>query len=235
MKIEEHFVESPSGKYSRKVWLLNADGGTPEKIGIFLDGEFYVNQMDAPSILSHLQRRGAVPSMLCAFISHVNGEARHHDLTCTPDYSDFIATDIVGWLRRKSGAIPEGNHFIAGTSLGGLASAYLSLTRPELFPYCLSHSGSFWWKNEWLANHLNQMPASKRKFWLSVGDKEVASGVSHPPTGLRQEVTQVTACERLATALIAKGHAVHYNLYEGGHEIRCWKEELPNALSWLLG
>ncbi len=233
MNTEEHVVESSSSKYSRKVWLLNA--GAPEKVGIFLDGEFYVNQMDAPSLLIHLQSTGVIPSMLCAFVSHVNGAARHQDLICNPEYSDFIATDLVDWLRKKSSTVSDRNHLIAGTSLGGLASTYLSLIRPELFPNCLSHSGSFWWNNEWLMNNLGQMPVSKNKFWLSVGDKETGSGVAHPPTGLRQEVTQISACERFSAALITKGHTVHYNLYAGGHETRCWKDELPHALSWLLG
>jgi len=235
MHTEEHIVQSASGEYSRKVWVLNARHGVPERLAIFLDGEYYANKMDAPATLVTLQESGVISPMLCVFVSHLNGEARHHDLTCNPRYSDFIATDVVGWLREKNSAIPEHNHFIAGPSLGGLASAYLALTRPEVFPYCLSHSGSFWWKDEWLTNTLDQMPVSRSKFWLSVGDKEIESGVSHPPTGLRQDVAQVSACERLATALMAKGHTVHYDLYEGGHEIKPWKDELPRALSWLLG
>jgi len=235
MNTGEHIVESSSGKYSRRVWLLNAASGIPERIGVFLDGEYYVNKMDAPATLISLQESGAIPPMLCVFVSHVNGEARHFDLTCNPEYSDFIATDVVRWLRERNSAIPAQHHFIAGPSLGGLAAAYLALSRPEVFSYCLSHSGSFWWKDEWLVDNLGQMPASKNKFWLSVGDKEIETGVSHPPTGMRQDVTQVAACGRLATGLMAKGHAVHYDLYHGGHEIKPWKDELPMALSWLLG
>jgi len=234
MKLEEHIIESSSGDYSRKVWLLHPDQGVPEKIGIFLDGEYYVNHMDAPSTVIQLQRSGAVPSLLCAFVSHVDGEARHRDLTCNPRYSGFIASDVVGWLRAHNAAIPEDGHLIAGTSLGGLASAFLALTHPGVFSCCLSQSGSFWWKNEWLKNNLSQMPRAKSKFWLSVGNKEIESGVAHPPTGLRQDVTQVSACERLAAALVEQGHSVHYDVYEGGHEIKPWKDELPKALSWLF-
>ena len=78
------------------------------------------------------------------------------------------------------------------------------------------------------------MPASKSKFWLSLGDKEIESGGPHSPMGMRQDVAQVSACERLVTALKTKGHAVHYDLYNGGHEIKPWKDELLGALSWLL-
>lgn len=235
MKLEEHVIAGPSGEYSRKIWLLPAGNGRPEKIGIFLDGEYYLNQMEAPATLLRLQESGEIPLLLCVFVSQVNGEARHHDLTCNPRYSAFIAEDVVGWLCGKDGAIPEEGHLVAGPSLGGLAAAYLALTRPKLFSCCLSHSGSFWWRDEWLKNNLDSMPVSRGNFWLSVGDKEVESGVSHPPTGLRQDVTQVAACQQFATALKKRGHSVHDEIYAGGHEFKPWKEELPRALRWLIG
>jgi enterochelin esterase-like enzyme len=235
MNLEEHIVESSSGEYSRKVWLLNHGKRTPEKMGIFLDGEYYVGKMDAPSVILRLQRSGLTPSVACVFVSHLNAQARHYDLTCNASYAKFIALDIVPWMRARNSAASGYKHFIAGTSLGGLASVYLTLTYPEVFSSCLSHSGSFWWNTEWLAKNLTQMPSSKSKFWLSVGDREIESGVSHPPTGLRQDISQVSACERMAKELNQQGHSVHYNLYKGGHEPTSWKKELPKALCWLLG
>ncbi|MEJ0000578.1 MAG: alpha/beta hydrolase-fold protein [Verrucomicrobiota bacterium] len=50
---------------------------------------------------------------------------------------------------------------MAGISLSGLASAYLTLTRPTVFSHCLSHSGSFWWNDEWLTMHLGDIDKSQ--------------------------------------------------------------------------
>lgn len=234
MKLEEHRIESRSGEYSRKVWLLQAAGnGRPERIGVFLDGEYYVERMGGPATLLDLHTRGVIPPMTCVFVSHVNGEARHHDLTCNPRYAEFIAVDVIQWLRQRDESLPENGHLIAGTSLSGLEAAYVALAYPKVFSSCLSHSGSFWWRDEWLTGHLDSMTSSQGKFWISVGDKERQIGLSHPPTGLRQDVAQVDACERFAEALKQRGHAVHYHLHEGGHDPKAWGEELPEALAWL--
>jgi len=217
MNLSEHMLTSSSGEYSRKVWLLDQPKGSPEKISLFLDGEFYLNRMEAPSTLLQLQEKKAIPSTLCVFVSHVDGASRHHDLTCNPRYSDFIASDVIGWLRANYNSLSPGDHLIAGPSLGGLASAYLALTHPQLFSRCLSQSGSFWWNNE----------------WLSVGDKETESGVSHPPTGMRQDVDQISACRQMVEALKEKGCSVQYAPYRGGHDVLCWKDELSSALASL--
>jgi enterochelin esterase-like enzyme len=232
---QEHLVSNASGSCSRKVWLMDAPGTVPAKrLGIFLDGEYYVHRMNAPAAIEALQKSGMIEPMTCLFVSHVDGAARHTDLTCNPEYAAYIAREVVGWIRARQPHLEKGGHLIAGPSLGGLAAAFTTLQHPHVFARCLSHSGSFWWKEEWLTKHLHGMPHSQLRFWLSVGDKETATGVSHPPTGLLQNVTQVAACERFAKALAMQHHRVLYRVFEGGHEFGPWKDELPNALQWLL-
>lgn len=230
---EEHIISSPSVGYSRKVWYLPSVIDRPTTIGLFLDGEYYVNRMDAPTVVRDLEKRGEIPSMASVFVSHVDGAARHIDLTCNPRYTEYLVTDVLGWIRGRFPSLPMGGHFIGGTSLSGLAAAYVTLNHPEVFSRCLAHSGSFWWRREWLRSHLTDVPPSRSKFWLSVGSKEDQAGVAHPPSGLIQEVAQIPGCERFARALEEKGHQVRYRIYEGGHEIGPWKDEFPDALRWL--
>lgn len=231
---EEHTISSASTEYRRKIWYLPPVGGAPTKIALFLDGEYYVNRMDAPAVVRDLETRGAIPSMVCVFVSHVDGAARHIDLTCNPRYTQFLVGDVLGWIRDRYPALPSGGHLVGGTSLSGLAAAFVTLNHPEVFSQCVAHSGSFWWSREWLRSHLAKARPSKSKFWLSVGSKEIQTGVSHSPSGLLQEIAQVPACERFGRSLRESGHDVHYRVYEGGHEIEPWKAELPDALRWLL-
>ena len=228
MKIEEHLIQSASGEYARKVWLLPPPGGVPAIIALFLDGEYYVERMKAPAILHRLQKRGKIPPLLCAFVSHLDNDARHRDLTCHPRFADFILTHILPWLREKNPAPPPDGHLIAGASLSGLTAAWLALSHPEIFSRCLSQSGSFWWNDEWLAKNLPQWPRSHVKFWLSVGHRETESNATHGT--LVQHASQIAANGRLIGALQARGHPVRHHLYLGGHDTKFWKRELPEAL-----
>jgi len=231
----EHLVSGASGAWSRKVWLMESPGeAAAARLGIFLDGEFYVDRMNAPAAVDALQQSGTIPPMTCLFISQVDGAARHRDLTCSPEYAEFIARDVVRWIRGRQPGLAGGGHLIAGPSLGGLASAFTALKHPRVFARCLSQSGSFWWQEEWLTKHLYEMPRSQSRFWLSVGGEETVSGVSHRPTGLRQEVPQIAACQHFAAALARHDHRVRYRVHEGGHEFAPWQDELPDALQWLL-
>lgn len=229
----QHTIESEAGHYVRKVWLLEPKAG-PEHIAIFLDGEFYVERMDAPDLIHDLQQKGTIPATACLFVSHVDGNHRHRELTCSREFADFIAGDLAAWMSHRFPGVQRREWLIAGTSLGGLQAAFIALTHPQLFSRCLSQSGSFWWQDEWLTNHLNELPESTSRCWLSVGDQETAFGLSHPPTGLRQEVGQITACERFAKALQERRHSVHYRVFQGRHGFEPWKAELPDALHWLL-
>lgn len=233
MKLEEHQVGSSSGTWSRRVRLLKAPAGSPRGIAVFLDGEYYVEKMAAPELVLGLQRSGEIPPRTCVFVSHVDAASRHRDFPCNESYAEFIATDLMRWIRERSPELPEGGHFIGGTSLAGLAASFITLSYPQVFSRCLSQSGSFWWKDEWLTGRVAQMPGQRAKFWVSVGDREVQSGISHPPSGMRQEVAQLPACERFAEALKQQGHEVAFRLHPGVHEINPWRDELPDALRWL--
>lgn len=230
----QHTIESESGHYARKAWFLEPKTGQPERMAIFLDGEFYVDRMEAPNLITELQQKGSIPPTASLFVSHVDGEHRHRELTCNLGFADFVAGDIAAWMGQRFPGVPRRKWLIAGPSLGGLQAAYVALTHPQLFSRCLSQSGSFWWQDEWLTRRLDEFPDSSSSFWVSVGNQETAFGLWHPPTGLRQDVGQVSACERFAKALSERKHSVHYRVFPGRHAPEPWKAELPDALQWLL-
>ncbi len=187
--------------------------------------------MDSLPLVQALIDRGAIPPLSLIFVSHLNGAARHQDLTCNPRYSRFIAEDVVEWARGRNSQIGTGNNLICGVSLSGLSAAYIPLLYPSVFSHALCQSGSFWW----LADHQVEFPATHAKFWLSVGSDETATGLSHPPSGLLQRISQIEGVESAARRLKLLGGTVRYEVFKGGHGFTAWREELAPALTWLSG
>lgn len=226
-------LPSTNGKYNRKAWFMPADG-IPVKVAVFLDAEYYLDHMDAPAVIAEMTERGVIPPLACLFVSNKDAEARHHDFTCSDPFSDYIANDALPWAVRKAGLSSRSGHLIAGLSLSGLQAAYMALGYPGTFSHALSQSGSFWWEDEWLAKHLREFIPSEGKFWLSVGSEEKGAGMIHAPTDLCQNTDQDVAVANMAAGLQSHGHTIRHHVFQGGHATRCWKEELPQALEWLL-
>ncbi len=205
-----------------------------EVIAILLDGEYYVNRMNTVETLCKMQSSGDIPSTSCAFVSHVDGATRHDDLTCSKEYADFLVYDVLPWLKGRHRISEGAKYLIGGVSLSGLQAAYTSFIHSGNFDFCLCQSASFWWNEEWLTRQINNADVLGIRYWCSVGDLELDKGVSHPPTGLRQEFTQIDACIRFYEELCNNNIHVFYNLYSGGHELAPWEEEFPRALKWLF-
>ena len=191
--------------------------------------------MNALPVITELLTLAQMPPVSCVFVSHVSGAARHADYICNDHYSQFIAEDVVDWSRATHPRIQLNENVICGLSLSGLAGAYIALRYPHVFSYSLCQSGSFWWKMNWLLEKFRSFGSTKSKFWLSVGDEESAVGVSHPPTGIYQDVSQIEGVETIAKVLESMGATLKYNLYSGGHAAAPWRNELPAALTWLIG
>lgn len=164
-------------------------------------------------------------------MSFQDSASRHEDYLCNADYARFIAEDVVAWAKQRDPRIAGTDPMLCGVSLSGLAAAYTVAQHPGSFSAALCQSGSFWW----LADHAMSFPATRARYWLSVGTEEIETGVRHPPTGLFQRVSQIEGVESAAQSLASRGGTVHYNPYSGGHAFSCWRDELAPALGWLVG
>jgi enterochelin esterase family protein len=234
-KLESHTVSDPAMGYSRPIHLLRGpvDQSQPQRLCLFLDGELYLQKMEALPVLEALLDGdgNTLPPVTFAFIDHVDMKTRQADYTCNDSFGRFVVERVLPWLQEKiPGLQPEnGQHLIGGLSLSGLASAWLALQYPNHFRSCLCQSGSFWWNDERftkVASKHEPLPISNR-FWLSVGDQETE--VDDPP-----EVSQIVGVKNAHEALKSLGATVHYHEYHGGHDLKYWREELPEALRWLL-
>lgn len=228
---ERHFLRSTCGRYERQIWFAPGLSDGPHRLAIFLDGEFYLHDMDCLPVLRACMTAGGMPSMTFVFVSFQDSASRHEDYPCNAAFARFLADDVVAWVEQRDPRIAGSNHLLCGVSLSGLAAAYTVARCPDRFSTALCQSGSFWW----LADHATSLPPTRAKYWLSVGTEEIETNVRHPPTGMFQRVSQIEGVESAARSLEAMGGTVHCHRYSGGHEFSCWREELAPALHWLVG
>lgn len=216
----------------RKVWLQEPASKPAVVCVLFLDAEFYLDRVQAPETLRTMQATGQIPPVTGVYLSHVNAAARHTDYPCNAEFSRFLATECLTWIKERIG--PVDRFLIAGLSLSGLSAAFTALQYPADFPLVLCQSPSAWWNDEWLSGSLREATIKPCRFWISVGDEELRAGISHPPSGMLQNTSQLASVRRLSQSLLSTGHEVRHAEFAGGHDLRCWAADLPAALTWLL-
>ena len=230
--LTERRLRCPSGMFERTVWSLAPPAGRPAVAILFLDAELYLERVGAAALVRRLQERRVIPPAVALFLSDGGAAARHEDFVCRPEYARFVAGDLVGSVREEHPGVTE--IVIAGLSLSGLAAAYAATRHPAVFRAAVCQSPSFWWERGRFADDLPAAAPAGPEFWISVGSRETEAGLSHPPSGLRQELTQIAGCVSAVAALRAKGYGVSYREYDGGHDPECWRDNLSGALPWVL-
>ena len=233
MNTEQAIVEGRD--YTRTVWFSAGPRQINHPLCVFLDGEHYLEGISAPSILEELTASGLIPQMSFAFVSHNGAKARHEDYTCNDRFARYVSEDIFLWAKNRVPSISSNGNLICGVSLSGLASAHIALTFPHLFSLSLCQSGSFWWERQRFASLAHGHTATGLRLWLSVGNEETEENATHPPTGMRQEFSQITGVQSAVDVLRASGAEVKHHVFNGGHAYGPWKDELRDALQWLAG
>jgi enterochelin esterase-like enzyme len=143
------------------------------------DERGWSNQGRANFILDNLLAAGKIPPLVAIFVANPSAEARVQEMTCHPLFADFLALDLIPWVRRGYRVTGDpARTAIVGSSLGGLAAAFTALKHPEVFGNVLSLSGSFYWtprddaEPEWLARQLAAGPRLPLRFYLEAGLQE---------------------------------------------------------------
>jgi enterochelin esterase family protein len=197
---------------------------------VFLDAELYLERVGAAQVVESVMAEGRIPSLKSIFVSSDSPAARHSDYVCDSDYSRFLTEELLPFvlLRDPDASVPVA---IVGLSLSALAAAHAALITRR-FQAAICQSPSFWWNGEQLASSIPRAGSGATAFWVSVGDLETESGVSHPPSGLFQGTSQRDSCNRGSIALQAAGYSVSHRVFRGGHDPVCWRDDLALALPW---
>jgi enterochelin esterase-like enzyme len=225
--LQEDSFRGTTTSIERQVWTQPANIASPQTAVLFLDAELYIDRVHAPAVMQK-----ECPHALSVYVSNNGAAARHADYTCNPTYAQFIAEELLPWVLLQHTTLYASKIVLAGLSLSGLAAADIALRYPDRFSHVICQSPSFWWENERFRKQISPRPQKHPAFWICVGDQETQTGVSHPPTGLRQNSTQIEACEHTCEALVQAGCTVSFRTYHGGHDPACWRTDLELALPW---
>jgi enterochelin esterase-like enzyme len=234
--VEQKKLRSEIQNNERTVWVYTPHGfaATAERypLLVIFDGEDHLKTIPLAVILDNLIAKKAIPPMV-AIMLDAPGFSRFTDLPCSAPFSDFVAREAVPWRRDNYHATCESARtVVAGQSFGGLAATYAALRHPEVFGNVLSQSGSFWWspdedqESEWLARQFVASPKLPVRFFVEVGLMEIGPTPHDGPS-------QVVVSRHMRDVLAARGYAVSYHEFNGGHSYLNWRGSLADGLIFL--
>ncbi|MEW6125788.1 MAG: enterochelin esterase [Acidobacteriota bacterium] len=239
--VEKQRIKSAILNNERNIWVYTPPdyqtNGKPYGLLVVFDGFTYLSLVPTQHILDNLIAKNLIPPMVAVTVDNVSQAARGVELPCNPQFADFLAKELVPMLREKYNVSKDAQQtVVAGSSYGGLASAYAAFRHPEVFGNVLSQSGSYWWRpegredeeHEWLTKQFAASPKLSVRFYMDVGLME-----SDPTPG--KGPSMVIANRHLREILKSKGYFVHYAEFNGGHEYVNWRGTLVDGLLALMG
>jgi enterochelin esterase-like enzyme len=240
--LSERKIKSEILKAQRAVTLYtpaNYDPKGPEcRLLILFDGPLYqVSEgIPGPAILDNLIAKQKIPPLVAVFVTHAP-QNRNKELSCSEPFADFVAKELVPWVRKNYHVSAEPQHtMVGGLSLGGLMASFCGLRHAAIFGNVLSQSGSYQWgpgmfdskakdvEPGWLTRQFVAAPRQPVRFYLEAGRYE-----HHFPVSLFAEN------RRFRDVLEAKGYTVHYAEFTGGHDYLTWRGTLADGLIALTG
>jgi enterochelin esterase-like enzyme len=248
-KIERAFTVYTPANYKRE--------GPPNALLILFDGEDLQDD-DAYRVntLNNLIAASRIPPTVAVFVENVPGR-RLVDLVANPEFADFMAKELVPWVRSHYNVTRDPNRtVVTGYSAGGLAATYVALHHSEVFGKVLSQSGAFWWSFEHHGGVCGpRCPESGGRGGDSFldttteGNFMVKEFLASRKVPLRFFLTAGTfefdrdgagggileGTRHLRDVLLAKGYQVHYQQFVGGHDGLSWRGTLADGLIALLG
>ncbi len=243
-RVELHRFRSETFGNERRVWVYTPPGyDRLDECWLLLafDGWLYLHVNRTPTVLDNLLAAGKIPPTVAVlFDSPETLAVRTQELKFNPALLDCVATELMPWLAAHYRfAADPARRIIAGTSLGGLAAAFVALRLPSLFGNVLCQSGCFQFalpgqtEYEHFVRMIAAEPRLPLRFWLDAGRLEgLVAGfvvVEDQNPGI------FVATRHLRTVLEAKGYEVHYREFSGAHDFASWPGTFPEALIALTG
>jgi enterochelin esterase-like enzyme len=259
-RVEKQTIKSANQKIDRPFSVYTpanykADG-PPNALLILFDGEDLASDRYPVTTLDNLIAASKIPPTVAVFVENI-GNRRLVDLVANPEFADFLATELVPWIRTHYNVRKEATHVVVGGySAGGLAAAYVGFRHSEVFGNVLSESGAFWWSFEHPGGVCGpRCPESggrggdNSQDATTEGNFMVKQFLASPKLPLRFHLAAgifeidrnggggniLEGTRHLRDVLLAKGYQVHYQQFVGGHDGLSWRGLLADGLIALLG
>ena len=216
----------------RRIWIYMpaTPVTTPLPMLFVFDGRLYKDQLKLPAMLNYLIEHGQIPPVAALLIDNSD----RNELLCQPEFADYIANQVIPWLRTMYPITQDAHQtIILGSSFGGLAATFLAFKYPHIFGTVLSQTGWFRWHPEgdpehhWLARQVVAAPKLSIRFWLQVGNLEIAQMRDGGPS-------QLAANQYFRDVLQKRGYFVSYLEYSGGHDASSLEFPLAQGLIEIL-
>ena len=259
-RVEKQTIKSAIQKIDRSFSVYTpanykADG-PPNALLIIFDGEDLASDQFRLPTLNNLIAASRIPPTVAVFVDNVP-RRRLVDLVANPEFADFMARELVPWVRSHYNVTKDAKQtVIIGYSAGGLAAPYVALRHAQVFGNVLSLSGAFWWSFEhnggvcgprcpdsggtggenskdattegnFLVKEFLASPKLPLRFYFAAGTFEIDRD------GGGGGILEST--RHLRDVLLAKGYQVHYQQFVGGHDGLSWRGGLGDGLITLLG
>lgn len=219
-----HRLDSKSFGETRRVSVVTpVDAAGPLPVVVLHDGVAYQRLARTVDVLAELVRRGRARPALLVFVEPGD---RTIEYAWDERHLAFVEDEVRALVRER---YPVGDEWWAmGASLGGLAAATLALRDPSAWTGVVAQGGAFLGSPEdprhhgvehaWVADRVEAGAGDELRWVLDVGRLDWLASVNHRVRdGLRDRGVEVAFTERSA-----------------GHNWRCWRDGLPEALAAAL-
>ena len=150
----------------RDIWVYTParyqSDSRPNALLVLFDGLANIQLLSVPVILDNLIEASRIPATVAVFVSHPGG-SRMQELDGNPKFGEFLATELLPWLRARYNVTMDPREtIVGGQSAGGFGAAYVALHHSSVFGAVLSQSAPFWGSPELGRELAERTPASDR-------------------------------------------------------------------------
>lgn len=228
-KITRHVIEA--GDYAfggrRAIHLYKPPVKSAVPLLMVLDGSDYLRRASICEIVDNLIAQKRIQPIALALVDNGGEAARFLEYACSDAHASFLTDWALPFARARLKLVDEPRaHGILGASMGGVMALYTALRAPHIFGKVLSQSGAFSIGDDHTAafdlvayDLIEHTPARPLKIYMAVGAMDWLL-----PTN-----------RRMRDALLARGYALTYREFNGGHNYPSWRNDLARGLENLFG